>query len=744
MRTKLFTLFVALICTIQAFAYDAEIDGVYYNFSNDEATVTKGNDYSGSIVIPESVTYNGITYNVVAITDGAFCNSSELTSVTIPQCITTIGGGLFGQCPNLTSIIIEDAHPLYYSEGNCIINKRTKQLICGCENSIIPTDGSVISIGDGAFRNYSYLTSIIIPEGISFIGAHAFADCSSLTAITIPSSLTEIGAEAFRECSALDKVNYTGTLQSWCNISMKNSMSSNPLYNGADFYLNDIKVTDVIFDFTPENKFVGCTSLQTIRFTDDVKSSSRVPIIFSGCTNLQNILLPNDFGIIYKNAFEGCTSLKDIVIPSGVSSIKQNAFGGCTTLESATIKRATPPTISSDAFPVNTKIIVPCSSTEAYWADPEWAKYLNYEEAFLIDWSVISENENYGTVLVAKSPTACDDNMATFAAIAASGYKFKAWNDGHTDNPRTVAITEEITYTAHFINESNVDGVSLEATQLNLHAGETYQLTATITPATALNKNVTWTSTNENVASVSTTGLVTAHNSGSTNITVTTADGGFTATCQVNVSVPITSITLDQMALTLVPYKAQQLTATVLPENASNKNYIWQSSNEEVAIVVNGLVVTLAEGTTTITATTEDGGLTAMCEVTVTTVTGISLDKTSLELSVGSTEQLTETINATEASYQLVNWVTSDANVATVENGLVTAVGAGVAAIGVATADGGFVATCAVTVKASEPATEVQQVQANPSGVQKVLVDGVLYIVKPNGEKYFVDGRKVE
>ncbi len=933
MKTKLFILAIMLFSTFpliagyfEEYRCDFTVDGIHYRYETEttvavtfkyylDCYVPDGeycsgdewqNDYSGSIVIPESVTYNGITYNVVAITDGAFCNSSELTSVTIPQCITTIGTGLFGQCPNLTSIIIEDTHPFYYSKGICIINKRTKQLVCGSENSIIPTDGSVKTIGRSAFEGCSGLTSItipssittigedafylcdgllqtnytgdiaswcaitfenyqanpshqshnlylndveikdaIIPDGVDEIGDYAFYSCSALTSVSISNSVTAIGASAFSGCSALEKVNYAGTLQSWCTISM----GSNPLNNGADFYLDDVKVTDVRINFNPNDKFKGCTSLQTIHFLLTVSSIN--DNAFSNCTNLQSISM-DGVSSIGKNAFGGCTSLKSIILPRLISSIGEGAFGGCTSLTNVTIKRITPPTIGSHAFPASTKVIVPCGSTEAYWANAEWAKYLNYEEAFLFDWSAVSHNEEYGTVLVAQSPT-CEDNTATFVAIPASGYKFKTWHDGNTDNPRTVAITNDINYKAHFIDQndttdgaitvrfqkpahwsnvylyawngelpnvinylgtwpgkqlsqSNEDGwysytfdpslvsvnfifnsgsvgiqtsdlftfesvcyiwddnindgvqvdcpiiedvihvsnVTLNKYFLHLNISQSYQLTATITPSDADNPAISWSSSNPEVATISETGLIETVAQGYTTITVTTADGGFTASCEVYVSVPVESITFDQTALTLVPNKAQQLTATILPENASNKNYTWQSSNENVAIVVkNGLVVALAEGATTITAITEDGGLTATCAVTVTTVSGILLDKTSLELSVGDVAQLTETIIATEASYQLVNWATSDANVATVENGLVTAVGAGVAAIGVATVDGGFVATCAVVVKDSGT-TEVQQVAANPSGVQKVLVDGVLYIVKPNGEKYLVDGRKVE
>ncbi len=682
-----------------------------------------------TITIPNSVT---------SIGDWAFAYCSRLTEIDITNSVTTISSSAFVDCPALETITVAVDNSLYKSINNCLIAKRTKQLILGCKSSIIPTDGSVTTIGKYAFRG------------------------AEITSINIPLSITSIGEEAFYNCSALEEVHYTGTIETWCKIAFFSSFRgypsayhynfysySNPLYNGADFYLNDIKVTDITIPqgtSTLNNWFLGCTSLQSVIIPNSVSSIS--PSAFEGCINLQSIIIPSSVSSIGTYAFLNCTSLQSVTLPSTISSISDAAFDGCTYLQSAICKRATPPSVGTDAFPVNTQIIVPCGSTDAYWTNTEWAKYPNYKEEVSFEWNVQSADETQGTVTIVQRPLTCDNPEIIIQAKPALGYQFDKWNDGNTDNPRTLVLSDGDIYTAYFVEDDgfiHVENVTLSESTINVSPNQSQQLSATITPTNASVQNVTWSSSHPEVATISESGLLQAITLGTTTITVTTEDGGFTATCQVNVSVSVTNITLDETTLTLVPNKAQRLTATILPEDATNKNFTWKSSNEDVAIVLNnGLILALATGNTTITATTDDGGLTATCDVTVTTVSGISLDKTSLELSVGDATQLTETIIATEASYQLVNWTTSDANVATVENGLVTAVGAGVAAIGVATVDGGFVATCAVTVKAAGPTTEVQQVAANPSGVQKVLVDGVIYIVKPNGDKYLVDGRKVE
>ena len=250
-----------------------------------------------------------------------------------------------------------------------------------------------------------------------------------------------------------------------------------------------------------------------------------------------------------------------------------------------------------------------------------------------------------------------------------------------------------------------VAGVSLDKTSLELTEGDEATLFATVTPDNASNKNVTWTSSNPEVATVE-NGKVTAVKAGTATITVKTEDGDKTAACKVTVKekvYPVESVSLDKTSLELTEGDEATLTATVTPDNASNKNVTWTSSNPEVATVDNGKVTAVKSGTATITVMTEDGGKTATCEVTVKEmvypVESVSLDKTLLELTEGDEATLTATIAPDNASNKNVTWTSSNTEVATVENGKVTAVKAGTATITVKTEDGGKTATCEVTVK---------------------------------------------
>ncbi len=162
-----------------------------------------------SITIPDSVT---------SIGDWAFSGCSSLTSITIPDSVTNIGKRVFTCCHSLTSITVSDNNPKYHSSGNCLIETATKTLIAGCQKSMIPTNGSVTSIGDMAFSSCLGLTSITIPDSITSIGDEAFNNCVRLTSITIPNSVTGIGSEAFKYSFNLKSITYQGTKSQWKSI----------------------------------------------------------------------------------------------------------------------------------------------------------------------------------------------------------------------------------------------------------------------------------------------------------------------------------------------------------------------------------------------------------------------------------------------------------------------------------------------------------------------------------------------
>ena len=247
-----------------------------------------------------------------------------------------------------------------------------------------------------------------------------------------------------------------------------------------------------------------------------------------------------------------------------------------------------------------------------------------------------------------------------------------------------------------------VSSVSLDKTSVSLNVGESVTLAATVKPDNATNKTVSWSSSNASVASVDASGKVSAVAEGTA--TITAKAGDKTATCSVTVTkkvVAVESVTLDKSSLELNEGETATLTATVKPDNASDKTVTWSSSKTSVATVdANGKVTAVAEGNATITA--KAGNKSATCSVTVTknvvAVESITLDKSSLELNEGETATLVATVKPDNATNKTVTWSSSRTSVATVDaNGKVTAVAEGTATITAKAGD--KTATCTVTVK---------------------------------------------
>ena len=159
-----------------------------------------------SIEIPDSVT---------SIENYAFRGCSGLTSVTIGNNVTSIGNDAFYGCSGLENITVTTGNTVYHSARNCLIETATGTLILGCQNSVIPDDGSVTSIGNYAFRGCSGLTSITIPDSVTSIGRYSFSGCTGLTSVTIPASVTSIGEYAFSECDRIESITFDETSK-WC------------------------------------------------------------------------------------------------------------------------------------------------------------------------------------------------------------------------------------------------------------------------------------------------------------------------------------------------------------------------------------------------------------------------------------------------------------------------------------------------------------------------------------------------
>ena len=271
-------------------------------------SVTSIGDYA--FVFCESLIGINIPNSVTSIGIQAFGYCSSLTSITIPNGVTSIGMYAFSDCSGLESIVVAEGNTVYHSYQNCLIETASKTLMAGCQNSIIPADGSVTRIEDSAFSSCSKLTSINIPNGVTDIGMSAFYGCSSLTSIIIPISVTNIERYAFSDCSKLESL---------------------VVEEGNTRYHSDNNC--IIYTYAKE-LVVGCKS-SVIPTDGSVTSIGHWA--FYDCRSLTSITIPNSVTSIGDMAFRGCSNLTSINISEGVTSIGFYAFSGCYKLTSITI-----------------------------------------------------------------------------------------------------------------------------------------------------------------------------------------------------------------------------------------------------------------------------------------------------------------------------------------------------------------------------------------------------------------------
>ena len=299
-----------------------------------------------------------------------------------------------------------------------------------------------------------------------------------------------------------------------------------------------------------------------------------------------------------------------------------------------------------------------------------------------VSWS--SNAESVATVAQNGTVSGVSAGTAVITATTADG-SFKA----------TCTVT-----VAPVVQPTGVSWVMLDKLDMSVAIGKTGALAATVLPANATNKGITWTSSHSNIATVSTNGVVTGVALGVATITARTVDGSFTATCPVTVGAVATGVNLNVTSKSIQNREEAALVATVAPENAANTNVTWKSSDETKAIVNSkGLVTGVAEGSVTITATAE-GGITATCAITVVAIRVDSVSTlSSASINVGSIANLRGKVVPVYAANQNITYVSSDNTKVTVSaDGIVTGVAKGAATITATSQDGNKTATSYVVV----------------------------------------------
>ena len=419
-----------------------------------------------TIIIPNSATSIGdfafssctgltevtIGNSVTEIGTCAFSSCTGLTKVTIPNSVTKIGNEVFSSCTGLKKVIwnaryiwdlTTTPYPLFFE---C---DRLTEFVFGEEVEIIPNHlcegfeslktivigNSVTKIGYEAFAGCTGLTEVTIPNSVTEIGSGAFDSCTGLTTVTMGNSMKNIGSSAFAGCTGLTKVTIPNSVTFIGTWAFKDCSGLAAVTIG-----NSVNSMG-------DGVFAGCTGLTTVTMGNSMKNIGSSA--FSGCTGLTTMTIPNSVIFIGSSAFADCTGLTTVTMGNSVLSIEDKAFYNCKSLDHVTSKAMLPPRIWATTFDdYAMPLYVPNGCKSRYSGAEYWRNFTDIREATLYKVTANATDETMGYVTGAGEYP--KGSTATLVAVPFGQNYFVRWNDGNTDNPRTITVTGDMTFTAEF------------------------------------------------------------------------------------------------------------------------------------------------------------------------------------------------------------------------------------------------------------------------------------------------------
>ena len=602
-----------------------------------------------SINIPDSVTEIG---------ERTFANCSKLSNVKLSKNLEYMGGRAFGSCEKITQIEIpksldncgNSGYASYHGPfGACsglkkiIFEEGTKEisnnLFRGCtglEEISIPASvikierytfadctnlknvyfsNGVKNVENNAFTNCTSLTKVNIPDTVDSIGNSAFSGCTNLIEVHLPDKLKETASDTFSGCKKLTTINFPSTL----------TTIGNSAFSGCESLPEAILPSGV--EKIESNAFKNCKALKKAAVPDTVSSIGSSA--FYGCEALTDITLGSKLKKIESQTFYGCIVLPSIVIPYNVTTIGDSAFVNCTKLTQITVPRNTT-SIASNAFSYPKKMTMygPSDCYAQTYASGKGIKYVTQDihaTSVSLD-STEKTAERYDDFQL--TATIAPLNFTDAVVWTSSNEEVAAVSD--TGYVEICGVgTAVITVTAGNVKAACkitvpqlIDWIEFDEDEIELKAGQTYQLKPYISPSDATNKKLKYTSSDTKVAEVSARGLVTAKSEGEAKIRAAATDGSDEyAVCYVTVTgkAKVTGITLDRTSAEVKRGEKLTLNVTASPSYASNKKVVWKSANTKIATVdANGSVTAKAPGRTKITVTSsENSSYQASCTVTV-------------------------------------------------------------------------------------------------------------------------------
>ena len=560
-------------------------------------------DYSGSSSVPWS------------------SQRSTIKTIIIKSGVTSIGNYAFYHCNNLTDVTIPTSVESIgqYSFSNCLSLIRLK----------LPV--SLRKIDKFAFSSCVSLTELALPAMVTSIDRWAFQGCTSLANVTLPAGATKIGVDAFDGTPWLTVLcngnNGLGIADGWLlaySGTAKEVIVPTSVKNIGDGAFQDCdSLTGVTIPTSVKSigtyAFGYCDNLTSVSIPDNLTKID--DCVFDSCKSLKSVTIPNSAKSIGAYAFYGCSSLENVTIPKSVKSIGKCAFDSCSSLKSVTFK-GNAPEMEKDCF-------YDVTATASYpKGDSTWTKDARKDYGGTITWKAYGDaapslSATTASLYVGKTKTLTvkdkpegatvkwSSSDKSVAKVSSSG-KITAVKKGTATITAAVTSGGKTTKLKCKVTVKNPT-VKLSATTASLYLGKTKTLKATVTGSS---NTVKWTSSDKTIATVSSSGKITAKKAGTATITgyITVNDTKYKATCKVTVKKP--SVKLDKTKLSLTVGKSATLTATTAPSGQTVK---WSSSDKSVATVSKGKVTAKKKGTATITASFQynDKTYKKTCKVTV-------------------------------------------------------------------------------------------------------------------------------
>ena len=660
--------------------------GAMYNYDN-TTNRSPWNQYKDDIY------HVTIEDGVTSIGDYAFYANSNIESVSLSDSITSINQYAFCYCRKISNMNIPpNIEYIGYSA------------FCACEvwDVELTLPNSIISLGDYAFASCYSITKLKIPDAITEIGEGVFYSCNSITELNIPENITSIGKYSFQGLGIKELV-IPGTV--------------NKLGFGA----------------------FSATSVENVEISEGVNDIGAY--CFQECRDLKHIALPNGITEINMGTFDNCLSLKLLDIPYGVTSIDNFAIPG------SLVSLRIPETVTyiGGSNGSSQKTIYLYYGTEKQWnhVDNHGYYYKFYFVTAPVTGIECSRSEyivGIGNTLEVRAnliPADATCNIITWEIEDNSvadifWYDNINWPDrdsrvcyviGRKIGSTLLKCTSadgQYTYLCNItVKRDAVSGISKSFNDnVDVGVGRSIKLSASVTPFYAANKNIIWSSSDDNIVVVDEDGNITGISIGEATITAMTEDGCYKATCAVTTYIPVSEIELSESSLTLTKGSSKIVYATIRPDNVDegHKKLRYNISDRNIINVVDYYendsrgcrIIAQKGGQTRVEVSSDDGQIKEYIDVTVIVpVSEVSFLSDSVSMHVDEKKQLTAKISPNDATNKRIYWSSSNEDVAKVnENGEVTALKLGETTITAVTEDGGHSASCKVSVIV--PATGVE------------------------------------